>query len=261
MNTASERAARERALREQAAFDDGVLLETSNRWHGRFQHVFESPNSRRMEAASAALLRPIVAGRAVLEIGCGDGENAERLLGYGARHVLGIDVSERYLGTARRREKPGILEFRVGDASAPIEGRFGAVFGRAVLHHIPYRDALPRLVRDNLEPGGCMLFLEPLADNLLIRLFTKLVPRAHTEDERSFSADDLGWFEKTFDDVSVHPFNYSTLPLALISSFVARSADNFVLRTADRFDTWLAARARSWRSHFRYAIIVVRKPA
>jgi hypothetical protein len=130
-----------------------------------------------------------------------------------------------------------------------------------VLHHIPYRDAVPRLVRDNLEPGGFMLFLEPLADNLLIRLFTKLVPRAHTEDERSFSADDLAWFEKTFAEVKVYPFNYATLPLALVSSYVSRSADNFMLRAADRFDAWLARRAPSWRSHFRYAIIVVRKPA
>ena len=155
----------------------------------------------------------------------------------------------------------GRLEFRVGDAAAPVEGRFGAIVGRAVLHHIDYRDALPRLVKDNLEPGGSLIFLEPLADNFFIRLFTRIVPKAHTPDERSFTADDLAWFEKTFAEVAYYPFNYTSLPLGIASTHIFRSADNFLMRAADRFDTWLARRSRSLRSHFRQVVIVVRKPS
>jgi SAM-dependent methyltransferase len=254
-------AAAERAAREKLSFDEGVVLETSLRWHTRFDHVFAAPNTKRLEATYVELVKPAVAGRTVLELGSGDGENGERLIGYGARHVLGIDVAESYLRKARQRAVPGRLEFRVGDAAAPIEGRFGAIVGRAVLHHIDYRDALPRLVEDNLEPGGALIFLEPLADNFFIRLFTRMVPKAHTPDERSFTAEDLAWFEKTFAKVEFYPFNYATLPLAMATTFIFRSADNFVLRAADRFDTWLARRSRSRRSHFRQAVIVVRKPA
>ena len=105
-SSATASAAAERAARERLSFDEGVVLETSFRWHTRFGHVFDAPNTKRLEATYVELLKPAVSGHTVLELGSGDGENGERLIGYGARHVLGIDVAESYLRKARLRAIP-----------------------------------------------------------------------------------------------------------------------------------------------------------
>ena len=248
-------------MRERAAYDEGEVWETSTRWHRRFPHVFEAANSRRMEAQFTELLRLAVEGRRVFELGCGDGENAEKLVTLGAQHVLGIDVAESFVERAQARVRPGRLEFRVGDAMAPIEGKFGAIVGRAVLHHIDYRTTLLRLFEHNLEPGGAAVFLEPLGGNLLIKLFTQLVRKAHTPDERSFQGEDLAWLETAFPQVEFYPFNYATLFIGILSSMALPTADNIALRFADRFDGWLARRFRGMRTQFRQVIVVIRKPA
>ncbi len=246
-----------RAERERRAYDEEHVFEHSHGWHVRFRHVFESPNTRAQEQVFQDVIRSAAAGGRVLELGCGDGDNAERLLALGARSVVGIDVSETLVARARERQAPGRLEFLCQDAMGPIDGRFDLVVGRAILHHLDYRMLLTRLRAENLAPGGTMVFLEPLGGNPLIRLFHWLAPRAHTPDERSFLAGDLRWLRRSFAGAEIVPFNYLSLPLGLVSSLVLRSADNPLLRLADRCDRWLARRARWLAPQFRQAVVVI----
>jgi 2-polyprenyl-3-methyl-5-hydroxy-6-metoxy-1,4-benzoquinol methylase len=53
--------------------------------------------SEDLEQPALTRLLTAVAGRDVLDIGCGDGALARSLASRGARHVLGIDPSERML--------------------------------------------------------------------------------------------------------------------------------------------------------------------
>lgn len=249
-----------RAERERRAYDEGTVDAAMEKWHGRFPHVFSCPNTLRHEAAFEDETRRAVAGRRVLEVGCGPGHHAARLLQLGAAHVLGIDVSPGEVAKARASyEVPGRLEFAVADATGEVDGRYEAVFGRSVLHHIDYRAFLRRTYADSLEPGGTMLFMEPLGANALVRLYTALVAAAHTEDEQSFMPDDLAWLRSTFPHVDVRPINYVSFPVAVASSLVWPTADNAVLRWADRLDAALERRPRA-APRFRQAAIVIRKP-
>jgi SAM-dependent methyltransferase len=246
-----------RAEREREAYDEHGVFERSHAWHARFPHVFECPNTREHERLFAERLRQGIAGRRVLEIGCGDGAYAEELASLGAGYVYGIDVSETFLARARARQIPGRLEFAQRDAMEPLAGRFDLIFGRAILHHLDWEEALARLHRENLAPGGFMIFMEPLGGHPLIRLFHLLARSAHTPDERSFSRRDLAWLRARFGRLEVLPFNFLSLPGALVSSALFRGADNRLLRLCDRMDRWLARRAPFLAPSFRQAIFVI----
>lgn len=231
-------------------------------WHGRFPHVFQGPNTRRAEERFDSLAHAAVAGRRVLDMGCGSGESSLRLLDLGAAYVLGVDVSATAIERARAHAQAGRLEFRLGDVTRELEGSFGCVFGRSILHHVDYRSLLPHLYAEHLLPGGTMLFMEPQGENGLIRLYTRLVSSAHTPDERSLMSGDLEWLQAHFGgDLELHPFNYLSFPAAVVTSRLPVSADNLLLRACDALDERIAAHVPQLHSHFRQTIIVVRKPA
>jgi SAM-dependent methyltransferase len=257
----------ERSQREREAYDEHGVDEAVTTWHGRFPHVFQSPNTRRGEERLNALTRAAVAGRRVYDMGCGKGASSVRLLDLGATQVLGVDISQTSIAIARNRPdaqahlEEGRLEFRLGDVTRELEGEFDCVFGRAILHHIDYRAVLPRLYAEHLAPGGTMLFMEPQGENLLIRLYTRLVAAAHTPDERSFMDDDLRWLRAQFPEIELYPVNYLTLPAAILTSSLRLAPDNGLLRLCDRADEWLARRVPRLRSRFRQTIVVIGKPA
>ncbi len=251
----------ERARREREAYDEHGVEEAMELWHGRFAHVFECPNTRRAEARFDALAREAVSGQRVLDVGCGSGASSQRLLELGASHVLGVDISNTAIEQAAKRAQPGRLEFRVGDVTRDPEGVFGCIFGRSILHHINYREALPRLYAEHLADGGMMLFMEPQGENLLIRSYSALVSSAHTPDERSFDREDLAWLSEHFPRLELHPYNYLSFPTALATSVLRAPADNPLSRLTDRADEWIADHVPRLRSHFRQTIVVLRKPA
>jgi len=69
-----------------------------------------------------------VAGRSVLDAGCGEGYLARVLAGRGAR-VTGIDLSPRLIEMARKKDTTGEIEYRVANLSQrlpELSGRFDA---------------------------------------------------------------------------------------------------------------------------------------
>ena len=95
-----------------------------------------------------------------------------------------------------------------------------------------------------LRPGGRALFLEPLLDNPLLKVFRRLTPSARTDDERPLSASDLRriagsgrWrVESTYSGLVAAPVAVAT------SLLVPSRPDNALLRTADRAEQALARR-------------------
>jgi 2-polyprenyl-3-methyl-5-hydroxy-6-metoxy-1,4-benzoquinol methylase len=251
----------ERAERERQAYDEHDVDGAMHAWHGRFPHVFQSPNTRRAEDRFDSLTRAAVTDQRVLDMGCGEGRSSERLLEMGAAHVLGIDISQTAIEQAQARAQPGRLEYRLGDVTTELEGIFGCIFGRSILHHLDYRVLLPHLYEHHLAPGGTMLFMEPQGENPLIRLYTRLVASAHTPDERSFMQDDRDWLRLHFPDVELHPVNYLTFPAAIVTSRLPLAPENTLLRICDSADEWLATRIPRLHSHYRQTMVVIRKPA
>jgi SAM-dependent methyltransferase len=248
-----------RTDRERRAYDEGGVWERCHAVHSRFRHVFRSPNSLRAERWIDDLLRERVPGRRVLELGCGRGDQAVKILSYGAEHVLALDVAEKFLGEARRKEVPGRLVFTNRDVTQPLPGVFDVIYGAAILHHIDYRAAVTRLYAENLNPGGVMLFREPLGENLLMRFWWWWGKAAHTPDERPFRRADLAWFAGRFPGLRVLPVNYLSFPAGVVSSLLFRRPDNLLTRFSDRVDRRIAERFPGLRHRFRHAVIVVEK--
>jgi SAM-dependent methyltransferase len=113
------------------------------------------------EVLAAADVRP---GDRVLEAGCGMGRHTFEVARRGVV-VEGLDLSGSLL--ARLKEfDAGRYGFALheGDALHPpreLVGRFKAVIGWFVLHHLPYVDQGLKALAELVEPGGTMGFLEP----------------------------------------------------------------------------------------------------
>nr|WP_321251596.1 methyltransferase domain-containing protein [uncultured Ruegeria sp.] len=110
----------------------------------------------------AEILRTVdVAGKSVLDIGCGVGGPAmviaEQL---GASDVVGIDIEEYLIETAQENVSAAGLGDRVSiklveEGPLPFaDGRFDIVFSKDSLIHVPNKSALYREVLRVLTPGG-----------------------------------------------------------------------------------------------------------
>lgn len=111
-----------------------------------------------------------VPGGRLLEVGCGNGRQLERLAHAGWQ-VEGVDFDERAVQTARRLG----LDVRVGDlASARYpDERFDAVILSHVIEHVPDPVALLAECRRILKNGGQLVLATPNCESLGHRTFGK----------------------------------------------------------------------------------------
>ena len=114
------------------------------------------------EADPYGLLPPLlellgdIAGRQVLDAGCGEGYLARALAAREA-HVTGIDLSPRLIELARGRDPGGSIDFQVGDLSQPqpdAAGRFDAVGSYLVLNDVADYRGFAATLAASLKPGG-----------------------------------------------------------------------------------------------------------
>jgi SAM-dependent methyltransferase len=248
-----------RAERERKAYDEDGVFQVSDGWHRRFPHVFSCANTRGAEQRFEGWLTHHAKGCPVLELGCGDGGGAQRLLELGAASVKGIDLSASMIEKARSRALSGAT-FAVADVSEPLDGRFGLIWGRAILHHLDWRPMLRRWYRDNLEPGGALVFYEPLGDSPLLRLYWRLARGAHTPDEEALHGADLAFLRAEFPAVELWPVNLLSLPMGLVSSKLFASGANRVMAVADQVDRAVARLAPQAHRYFRQLLIKIVKP-
>ena len=106
---------------------------------------------------------PFIKGARVLELACGSGFYTYDFLKWGARLVVGIDISPAMIEEARKQAPVNLsstVEFHLADCSKPISypgGPFDLVFGAWLLNYAPDRAGLVEMFRNialNLEDGG-----------------------------------------------------------------------------------------------------------
>lgn len=111
----------------------------------------------------------------VFELGCGSGRYALQLAKeYGCR-ILGVDINESGVQTARRLAEAAQMStacrFEQCDASKSLryaDGDFDAAFSNDVLCHIPSREHILRELSRVLRPGGRVVFSDALVINGVI---------------------------------------------------------------------------------------------
>jgi ubiquinone/menaquinone biosynthesis C-methylase UbiE len=141
-----------------------------------FVNLFAGRRSARRYAWVRAHL-PLAPGATCLEIGCGNGEIAARLVdGFQPRRYVATDLDPKQVGTARAHLEgrypgglPQPLELRTADMlQLPFPERsFDAVFAFTALHHAgaSHRDftGVPRALAEvdrTLRPGGFLVYEE-----------------------------------------------------------------------------------------------------
>src|SRR3954469_21622794 len=124
-----------------------------------------------------------LAGKRIVDVGCGEGIDTVLLAKLGAAEVVGVDLSPGAIALAEERARLNGVADRVRFVCAPVETAaieprsFDVVWCNAILHHLT----------DNLDPvmariaswcraGGILSFAEPTNFNPTLRRIRELVP-------------------------------------------------------------------------------------
>ncbi len=149
------------------------------------------PNFGKVFVTAPSLLRALgdVAGKDVLELGCGNGYWLRLLARAGAK-TTGIDLAENQIAAAKSWNDPmtSVIDYRVGDVSKELDlqGKFDVAFFEHVLLEIPNKDELYRAVQNaahTLKEGG-VLFISDIHP---------FAPSSRPDNLRV--ADDFNYFE------------------------------------------------------------------
>ena len=103
---------------------------------------------------------PDLAGKRVLDLGCGFGWFARWAREHGAASVLGIDLSERMIARARADTMDPAIEYRIGDLEVlelPVAS-FDFTCSTLAFHYIQDFGRLVRAVHRSLVPGAHLVF-------------------------------------------------------------------------------------------------------
>lgn len=203
-----------------------------------------------------------VAGRRILDLGCGSGFVAALLAAQGAK-VDAVDVSEASLEVARWRAEISGVADRVAFHHAAVEAlpfetsTFDAVCGAFVLHHLDLSLAGPEL-RRVLRPAGRGAFIETSGGSTILMAARRLltgsfgIERASSEDEAPIARPALAELRRTFGS-EVQVVCPETLFLRMLSyvSPLHKPPAQAVLAAGDR----LLHRLPGFRSRSYYAVV------
>lgn len=101
-----------------------------------------------------------LAGKKLVDLGCGYGWFARWAVEHGARHVLGLDVSEKMLQRAAAEGDDPRISYNRADLEKlqlPRAG-FDLAYSSLAFHYIVDLPGLLRTLHDALAPGGKLVF-------------------------------------------------------------------------------------------------------
>jgi SAM-dependent methyltransferase len=116
-------------------------------------------------------LLPDLSGRSVVDLACGEGIYARKLIRRGARRVVGVDISAEMIALAGRAEKakPLGIEYVLSDvATAELGEQFDIAFCSYLFNYATSRDELRSLIESVARlvvPGGLVVGCNDYPDN------------------------------------------------------------------------------------------------
>lgn len=136
-------------------YDDSVFFE-------QYSHMPRSEQGLSAAGEWPALkaLLPELAGKRVLDLGCGFGWHCRYAAEHGAARVLGTDLSQRMLERARAMTDSPVVEYRCAaiEDMRPAPAAWDVVLSSLALHYVEDYAGVCRMVWDALSPGGWFIF-------------------------------------------------------------------------------------------------------
>lgn len=177
------------------------------------------------------------AGKAVLDLGCGDGTYTLEFETLGVKEVVGVDPASAAIEAANAKaRKQGIdarVRFEVGNIYALeaylVNNRFDCIVLRGVLHHLPDP---ARAIAGLASFNGTIVVLEPNGNNPVLKLLEKYSHYHIEHEERSFApAQICSWLtdagfrvcsNKVFNLVPMFCPDWMVKVLSMVGPFVER---------------------------------------
>ena len=149
------------------------------------------PASKLERANAHDAVKPFIKDAKVLDLACGTGAYSRALLSWGAKEVVGVDISTKMIEVARAGLQHAPLEkgqqytFLVGDVSEPMsieQGPFDVVFGAWLLNYAPDLEAMTGMfqnIANNLRAGGHFVGVTPYPSSNPSSLYGDKDKQAH----------------------------------------------------------------------------------
>lgn len=200
-----------------------------------------------------------LAGRQVLELGCGLGEISVLLAKSGAC-VTAFDLSPASVAFAKRRAELNQVAERVylaaaaGEAMPFADHSFDLIFGKAILHHLDAGLGAPELYRV-LKPGGRAAFVEPMGMNPFLRFARAYLPYPNKNPrgaDRPLHYEDIRLWGCQFQE-------FHQREIQLLSMLERGLGFKRRLKGLRRLDDLLLRRVPYLRRYCRYVVLTLRK--
>ncbi len=177
-----------------------------------------------------------ICGKAVLDLGCGTGENIVPLAERGAK-VTGIDLSPDLIALAEERLRKSGREatLRVGSAyeTGLESGSVDVIFCIALIHHLDIARVRDEMLRV-LAKGGVVILKEPVRFSKTYDFLRGLLPTQEnvSDFEHPLTLEEIGTMTRAFE---VQEARYFRLPLVPLVTGILP----FLRSTVWKADRWL----------------------
>jgi ubiquinone/menaquinone biosynthesis C-methylase UbiE len=224
--------------RKETEWQDKKTIEGTHCYHGDGQSEYYKHFGRMIGDVN---------GLNVLDLGCGDGWFGIELAKRGAK-VWGVDISGELLREATKQVVLNELDESIRLVRMSAEhlafrsNIFDMVIGSAILHHTDLT-ITAKGIHQVLKPSGRAVFIEPLNENILLKIWRKLTPWRRSPVEKALDFSDLLVIEKNFKSTQRDFFVFSSLfteglLILFPTSRTLKILDNFF----SRIDTYLLKR-------------------
>lgn len=268
--TTSEPDAQARESRHALAGVSGSRLQNERAFHDRqaaeralalqpHQYRFDDETYLRHESwiAPAFAMLGDVAGKRVLDLGCGHGMASVVLARRGAQ-VTACDLSPGYVAEARTRAQANNVKVQFlvcnGEHLPFADASFDGIWGNAILHHLDLRQSAPELKRV-LRPNGRAVFCEPWAGNRWLNWARRALPypgKQRTADEEPLGPCHLIPLHAVFPHMEIRGHQL----LGMLNRVVKQKSLAARLAWCDDF---LLSRWPRWQRYCRYVVLTLTK--
>jgi 2-polyprenyl-3-methyl-5-hydroxy-6-metoxy-1,4-benzoquinol methylase len=186
-----------------------------------------------------------LAGRRLLDVGCGLGEASVYFAILGA-DVTSSDLSQGMLDATSRLARANNVNIRqhlatAEDLQLPPDAKFDVIYAGNLLHHVDIEQTISRL-KPHLAPNGVLVTWDPLAYNPAINVYRGMATDVRTPDEHPLKWRDIRLFHKHFRTVHSRYFWLTTLVIFVIMAVAQGRNPN-----SERFWKIVVQEGEKWR--------------